>query len=101
MMSDYHDMQGDFVMTEKVGSSITPLIDLKKLDSVDLGPGDILIVSVDKGKMRGLQVERYFLTIADDVKRVLHAAGHTDVEVMVVPNTTEFSVLKMAENPIV
>lgn len=94
-------IQEDFVMTEKVESSITPLIDIKGLKSVDLGPGDILIASVTTGKLSAAQADKYFIRIADAIRDVLNAAGHTDVEVMVVPNTTEFSVLKMAENPIV
>ena len=86
---------------EQAETKLEHLVELQKLGSVDLGPGDILIVSVDIGKMHGGQIVRHFKAVEDYLRVILNTAGHNEVELMVVNNTTNFSVLKMVEHPIV
>lgn len=86
---------------EKQITEIEHLIELQKLGSVDLGPGDILIVQADSGKLSPSRIPVYFAKIEDHIRHVLNAVGHNEVEILVVNKSTDFSVLKMAEHPII
>jgi hypothetical protein len=66
------------------------------ISTVDVNPDDILIVTVDCGKMRPGQAERYMGKVKDKF-----AQTFSDIEIMVISNNIDLSVLHMVEDPII
>ena len=78
------------IMTE-----IEKLEDLSptKIEKVDMGPNDILVVTVDCGKMRGNQVVKHLAVHEAEYRKVF-----PDNDIMVVSSRVDLSVLHMVEN---
>lgn len=67
-----------------------------KIEKLDMGPNDILVVTVDCGKMRGAQVENHLAVTKLGFKKTF-----PDNEVMVLSSRIDLSVLHMVEEPII
>jgi hypothetical protein len=71
------------------------------LKKIDLNPNDMLLISVDVGKMSPKQQGEYCKKIADNFLEKLKKRGLDSVEVIVYANTIDFSVLHIVEEPII
>jgi hypothetical protein len=70
--------------------------EVKKIEVVDVGKNDIVIITADTGKLRPTRAAEYCEKIAENMKEKF-----PDNEVWVVPQTIDISVLHMVEYPVV
>lgn len=64
-----------------------------KIEKLDIGPNDILVATVDCGKMRGSQVEKHLANEKRNIKKYI-----PDNEVMMLSSRIDLSVLHMVED---
>jgi hypothetical protein len=67
-----------------------------KVSAVSVNLDDILVVTVDVGKMRATHADAYMVRIKDNFKQTF-----TDNEILVISSNIDLSVLHMVEEPII
>ena len=70
--------------------------EVKKIEVVDVGKNDIVVITVDIGQVRPTRAAEYCNKIMESIK-----PKFPNNEVLVVPDTIDISVLHMVEYPIV
>ena len=66
---------------------------IERIQAIELHSNDILVITVDIGKMRPAQAEAYMLKVKEMVKSVLG-----DVKMLVTANNIDLTVLHILED---
>jgi len=68
-----------------------------KIDDLNVGPNDVLVIYVDVAKCSADQAEKYLRSVKESLKPVWERAGLSDRLLCVASNRTGFSVIHIAE----